>query len=257
MQLQSLIEWFDVYAPKSLGASWDNEGEMVVGSGEHEIKKILISLDLTRAVLDYAVEGGFDCVITHHPMIFSPLKSIEADSTQGGMIFDLIRHGIDVLSYHSRLDSADGGVNDCLCGLLGIEDIRSFGIDESQTLGRIGNVSPTTLGEFASRVKQVLNSPHVAYSADSHRRIERVAVVGGSGKDFARAAFVSGADVFVTGEMGYNAMLGYGEAGMCVITAGHFHTECIVLERLAEEIRGSFVCEAVVYSGSDGIVYIP
>ncbi len=242
MKIKELMKELDERFPKTLSCDWDNDGLMVSPDPEAEIRKILLALDASDAVVDYAVENGFDLLFTHHPMIFHPVRSITPEEGNGSKAIRALRGGLSVISLHTRLDAGEGGVNDALAEKLGLVNIRPFGTEDEPTLGRIGEValySSLSYDYFFPIVKVSLGAP--ALQTVGENRVVTVAVVGGAGGDFAEAALRAGADTFVTGEMGYNHMENAGEMGLNVICAGHYYTEAPVLEKmrdLLEELTG-------------------
>lgn len=232
--------------PKSLSCSWDNDGIMCTPGAVSDIEKILVALDATEEVIGYAAENGFDLVLTHHPMIFSKLASVTPHDPAGRKVIFALMNNITVMSFHTRLDAGENGVNDALAAALGLSEVTAFGDEEAPTLGRIGSLqTPMTLAELAEHVKRALECDSVQLaSQDRGKTVRRVAVVGGSGKDFIYAAGKAGADALVTGEVSYNAMLDAAEDGIAVISAGHFHTEnpvCKTLAETAKQISGAYV----------------
>ena len=228
--------------PVSLSCEWDNDGLMCCYDSKAEVKKVLTALDCTNEVLEYAAANGFDTVITHHPMIFKGLCSITDTSLVSNKVIFCIKNRINVISLHTRLDAGKNGVNDCLAEKLGLTEIEFFGDDESPELGRIGTAGI----DFIETVKSSLGLTSV--TAYITRDIHRVAVVGGSGKDYIKAAVSAGADTFVTGECSYNYALDAADMGLNIIEAGHYHTEfpvCAHLAELAETIAGA---KAEVYT---------
>lgn len=223
---------------------WDNDGRMLLPDPEREVKRVLVALDATAAVMDRAIAIGADLILTHHPLIFQPLRRID-----DLRLLRLVKEGIAVYSYHTRLDAVQGGVNDCLAEALGLLDPYPFGEDG---MGRVGDLpEETSVCVFAERIKDCLGSPSITV-LDSGNTILRVAVLGGAGKDHISAAAESGADAFVTGEAGYNALLDAEGGEMSIFCAGHYHTEQPVCKRLAawvsEAVPGS---EVEVYAGCE------
>ncbi len=220
----------DMISP-SLSCAWDNDGLMCCPDGEREVKKVLITLDVTARAVDAAIEGGYDLIVAHHPMIFKGLSAVHEEQYVARKVIRLIRAGVSVMSFHTRLDAVSGGVNDTLCALLGIEDARPFG---EEAIGRIGTLPrEMTLEDFAAAVKKKLNAPAV-FAADGGRPVRRVAVLGGSGGDDIGAAFSAGADTYLSGNLGYHALTDAPEQGMNLIEAGHFFTEQPVCETLKQ-----------------------
>lgn len=239
--LNEITEFFDLKAPPELSAAWDNDGVMLARDKSRQVSKILLSLDLYPEAAEYAVMNGYDCIITHHPMIFRPINRLTDDNITAKKIFSLLSADISVLSYHTRLDRADDiGVNDVLARLLGMRDIEKFGDDDCPTLGRIGSIGEMSLDEVAHMARNRLPSDCVCFSGDPSKKIQRLAVVGGGGKDFIEPAIAAGADALLTGEVSYNAVLDALENGLPIITAGHYQTEAIVLQSLKKALNERF-----------------
>jgi dinuclear metal center YbgI/SA1388 family protein len=197
---------------------------MVCASPEKEVKKILFALDITPAVTEYAVKIDADLIISHHPLIFSGIRRMDGhDGTSRKVIF-LLQNNIAAMSFHTRLDAADGGINDILANLFQLSDVEKFGVD-GDTAARIGTLpAPMAFEDFCRLVKNTLDAPSVC-GAKSGNTVSRLAVLGGSGKDYIREAQKMGADTYLTGEVNYNYLLEAAENGLSVVTAGHYHTE--------------------------------
>lgn len=237
--VKEFYDYMDERIPSSLSCEWDNDGLMVCADACAEVKKVLLALDATDAVADYAVENGFDTVVTHHPMIFSPLRALSAlDPTAKKAIF-LAKNGVSVMSFHTRLDALEGGVNDVLAEKLGVRDTVPFGPD-GEKLGRIGVLeSPMELYDFCKKTGEALSSPCVS-AIGGKKSVKKVALLGGGGKDFVKSAAKCGADIFVTGEVTYNVMLDAAAMGLSLVTAGHYHTERPVLAYFEKIILEKF-----------------
>ncbi len=232
--------------PASLSSSWDNDGLMCCPDKNAPVKKVLVTLDATLEAIEYAKAGGFDTILTHHPLIFKGLKALNEDDVVGKRVLLAVTSHINVLSFHTRLDAGEGGVNDTLASLLELTDVVPFGDIEDPTLGRIGKTGVSNAESFAKLIKEKTGVPSV-FSYCS-RPITTVAVVGGGGGDFIRAAKACGADTLVTGECRYNSALDAAEDGMNIFVAGHYFTEMPVCQRLyslAKEIAGA---EAHIYT---------
>jgi dinuclear metal center YbgI/SA1388 family protein len=249
MNVRELYDYLDKIIPPSLSCEWDNDGLMVCPDPDREVRRVLVALDVTGEVADEAVDGGFDLIVSHHPLIFEPLKAVTPDDGVAGKVINLIRAGISVMSFHTRLDAVDGGVNDILADMLGFIDAVPFG-KEGKMLGRIGKIErPAGLEEFARRVKTVLAAPEVLISGCG-RMVNTVAVVGGDGKDDIAYAKAAGADTYVSGRIGYHGMMSAEETCMNLIEAGHFYTEDPVCDRLAELIEEADETIETVYMKS-------
>ena len=256
MNVRQLYQYLNQNIPTSLSCEWDNDGLMCCPDPDREVHRVLIALDVTGEVADEAVEGDFDVVVSHHPLIFKPIRSLTVDDGVGAKLMSFVRAGISVMSFHTRLDAARGGVNDRLAEELGLIDVESFDDGDGIPLGRVGYL-PESMDaqEFASRVKTALSVPGVVL-ASCGKRVDRVAVVGGEGKSFLSAAKRTGADTFVSGRIGYNNMVEAEEIGLNLIEAGHFFTEDPVCDYLAELICSADVNIETVYMKSCGLKLI-
>jgi len=239
-------ELYDIISqrvPHGLSLSWDNDGKMLCLDSEKSIKKVLVCLDVTMGAIEYAGKNGFDLIVSHHPLIFKPLCSLNADSISGKRLLRLMSYGLSVMSFHTRLDATH--VNSALAECLELQEITEFFV-EGSPMGRVGRLKcEMTLGELALYIKEKLGGGAVEYP-DIDCRIKNVAVLGGSGGDAIYDAIEAGADCLVTGECGYNKSLDSAELGFPVITAGHFHTEnpvCREIEYIIKTIDGDIQCE--------------
>ncbi len=231
MTVKDIYKRLDMRIPKELSEPWDNDGVMCCADFLQEVNKVIITLDVTEEVVDYAIESCVDLIISHHPLIFKPLTSICESNHVARKVIKLLENGITVLSFHTRLDKVVGGVNDKLCELLGIQDALPFG---EGNLGRIGYIeSERLLDDFAYHVKDILDAD-VVRVADALNPVRHVAVVGGDGKSYVKDAIALGADTYISGRIGYNVMEEAAEMGINLIEAGHYFTEQPITEFLRD-----------------------
>lgn len=236
MKINELYRFLNDAIPVSLSCDWDNDGLMCCADGEREIKKVLVALDITAAVVEEAVVGGYDVILSHHPLIFHPLRAVEPGNPVAKKVIRLLQSGIAAMSFHTRLDAVRGGVNDALAATLGLNDVIPFG-EGGETIGRIGTLAkPMELNAFAERVKAVTGAPCVQV-ADAGCLAYRVALLGGGGAGDADAARAAGADTYLTGELKHNQLTDAPELGMNLVAAGHFYTEDHICKRLCELVR--------------------
>lgn len=230
MTVKELYGILNEKIPPSLSCSWDNDGLMCCPDSSREVKKILLTLDVTDGAVDTAASGGFDMIISHHPFFFKGLKSVTDTQPLSAAAIKLIKAGVSVASFHTRLDAVEGGVNDTLAALLGLKNAIPFG-NEGEEIGRIGDLSGFTLSELCERVKAATGAPFVL-CADGGKVPSRVAILGGEGGDDVGAAARAGADTFISGRIGYHHMTDAAGRGLSLIEAGHFYTEFPVCETL-------------------------
>ena len=222
MTVKQIYENICQRIPEELSEPWDNDGLMCCADDSIEVRRALITLDITEEIVDYAVQNKFDLILSHHPLIFRPLSAITEDNHVSRKVITLIKNDVSVISLHTRADKCEGGVNDILCDILGIRQATPFG---EGGIGRIGTLDEElTMEDFSYLLKGLLDCDGVKVS-DACIPVQRVAVVGGDGKDMVADALKMGADTFVSGRISYNIMAEAAEMGMNMIEAGHFFTE--------------------------------
>ena len=233
MTVKKLYESLTEYFPENLREEWDNDGIMCSTDLSAEVNHVLVTLDVTEDVVDYAIETGCDLIVSHHPLIFKPVFALNEENNVSRKLIKLVSNNVSVFSFHTRADKATGGVNDILAKKLGLLSVSGFGEGE---MGRIGTLpEETPLDVFADNVKVFLGADAVKY-ADAYNDVRRVAVLGGDGKDFVRAATLAGADTYVSGRISYNVMEEAAELGINLIEAGHYFTEMPITERFSDLI---------------------
>lgn len=231
-------------APVSMKMDWDNVG-LLCGSRDQAVNRVLLALDPFEGVCREAEQWGADLIVTHHPLIFSPLKAVTDETAVGRCIQRLCRAGISAINAHTNLDCAPGGVNDVLAGTLGLQEIQvlePMGLDEQGRpwgLLRMGTVPEQTLPAFLVAVKQQLGCPGLRY-CDGGKPVRRVAVGGGACASELLDACRAGCDTFVTSDVKYNQFWDAQDLGLSLIDAGHFATENPVVSLLAQKIAERF-----------------
>ena len=239
MTVQELYRFFENKFPRSLSCTWDQDGLCCAPDPSREVKRVLVALDATKDVVERAVSGEFDLLLTHHPLLFRGIQALVPVGTVPTKLVKLALSGVSAMSFHTRLDAVSGGVNDILAEQLGILDAKPFGPDGEIPCGRIGMLNvPVDAADFARHAKAVLGAPAVLLSGKGS--VQKIAVCGGEGADFLSAAKAEGADLFLAGRIGYHRMLDAPEEGILTVEAGHYATEFPVCRYLA-----SLVLEAI------------
>jgi len=235
--VNDILEFLETLAPQSLKMEWDNVG-LLCGNKETPVDKILVALDPFEHVCREAADWGAELIVTHHPLIFVAPHSITADTSVGRSILTLCRHGISAINAHTNLDQANGGVNDILAQILGLQNIETI-CENGMQLLRCGEVKEQDLNSFLAAVKEKLHCDGLRY-VRGRKKVRKVAVGGGSCGDAVLDAYDAGCDTFVTADVKYNQFWDAHDLGMNLIDAGHFCTENPVCGYLAEKIAAAF-----------------
>lgn len=243
--VKEIYTYLDQKAPFSIQSDFDNSG-FLVGRGEARVSRLLVALDITEEVVDEAVEKGASLIVTHHPVIFFPAKSITDCDPVGRRVLNLIEHGISAICAHTNLDKINGGVNDKLAlaaGLRQVDQLDGEGMDRNGApygIGRIGIVEkPCALPEFAAQIKAALGANGIRYT-DGGMPVFKVAVGGGACGDMLSKVAAQHCDTFVTSDIKYDVFLAAKAMGINLIDAGHFPTENVVCPVLAGWLKEGF-----------------
>ncbi len=243
--VNDFLKTLEQLAPPERKMDFDNVG-LLVGRKSAPVQKVLTALDITDDVISEAEEVSANLIVTHHPVIFHPVKSITDDDPTGRHLLRLIGAGISVISMHTNLDAAESGVNDALARALSLKNVSLLTVDgrdadgTAYCCGRIGETSePMALQEFLPQVQNALGADGLRYS-DAGTTVKRVAVVGGSGGSYLNAAIDAGCDTFVTADVKYDVFLTAKESGINMIDADHFCTENTVIPVLAGYLNHCF-----------------
>jgi len=244
--LQKLSAW----APLETAMDFDNVG-LLCGRGGNEVSNILVALDITKDVVFEAIEGQYDLIVAHHPLIWKGSLTAVTDATAtGDLILTLAKYGISAICMHTNLDIAENGVNDRLARTLGLRAVEI--LPDTDNCVRTGVLdAPMAEEAFVCRVKEALGCDGVRY-VPSGRSIYKVAVGGGSCGDYTEAAVCAECDAFVTSDIKYAKMLYARDAEITLIDAGHFNTEDVVCPVIVETLSDTFPTVTVMKSKRHG-----
>lgn len=248
--VSDIIDVMNTLAPHLLAEEWDNVG-LQIGDPQQEVKNIWIALDPTLPVLDAACRENVDLLITHHPLIFRPLKSIDFQTPLGSLLNMAVRHRLAVFSAHTNLDIVAGGINDILSERIGLTNlkilrktsapckIQSSDTDGSaQGLGRIGTLeSSLELITFAKVIKKKMGIKTIRFAGNPSLTVKEVAVCSGSGSGLLADFFASGAQVYVSGDLKYHDARDVEAANLGIIDIGHFSSEKLIIHALSERLK--------------------
>ena len=249
-----IIKIMDQLAPPLLAEEWDNVG-LQIGDPRLPVRRIWVALDPGLEVVRAACEKKVDLLITHHPLIFRPLKSIDFETPGGSVIQLAIQHRLAIFSAHTNLDVVRNGVNDVLAQRLGLQNLTILqpvhgrkrtgedvlllpGGEGEYGIGRIGSLDRTrSLKKLVLMVKEKLALDFVKVAGDPEMKITQVAICSGSGSSLMQAFLSSKSQAYISGDIHYHDALEAQTANRCVIDIGHFPSEHLMVEALAKQLE--------------------
>ncbi len=252
MKIREVTDVIERFAPLGWQESYDNAG-LIVGRPDDEVRKALLAVDVTEAVLDEAAREGCDLVITHHPIIFHALKRFNSADPVERCVERAIRCGIALYACHTNLDSAPGGMSWYLAGMLGVGNLRVLQPAEGAENVGFGVVGELPADErtvdFMRRMQRVTGARVVRHSDVVGDRVRRVAVCTGAGASLIADARRAGADIYITADMKYNDFMTPDKA-LTVADIGHFESEYCAIQLLFD-ILSKNLCTFAVRKSED------
>ena len=243
MKLRDIIKQLDKDFPFSWAMEWDNIG-LLVGDMEADINKVFLNLDVTDEAVAEASLWGADLILTHHPLLFTPARTVTEQDFIGRRIRRLIKEDINYIAMHTNFDIAK--MADLNAADLQLTDPRILDVTGEDAagnpigLGRVGEVPEMKLGDFAEVVKSAMALDAVRVYGDPDRIIKICAVSSGSGKSEIPAAIAAGADVLVTGDLDYHTSIDANAQGLALIDAGHYGTEFVYITYMEDYFKKTF-----------------
>ncbi len=256
MKVWDIYKAVDAFAPFATQEKWDNSG-LLVGSGETLATKVLVSLDISPAALRQAAVLGCDVIVSHHPVIFSPMKTLPADS----VVYQLAAHGISAICCHTPLDIAQGGINDLIVERLRgeLDFAEETELLEEGGCGRIITLSQEVpLTDIAQAAKYALGCETVRFSNDEEdsRMVKRLGICSGSGSSMLEE-IVGKCDCLLTGDVKHDRWYKAQELGLGLIDCGHYHTEVIMVPYVAQKLREALpALDVVEFVEGDPVAYV-
>ena len=240
MKIKEVLSALERFAPLPLQESWDNAG-LQVGLTETEVSGALLCLDVNEKIVDEAIQEGCNLIVSHHPLLFRGLKTISDLTDVQRTVMEAIQKGICVISMHTNMDNAKGGVNYKMAEKLGLRDVQFLspktvdGVESGS--GVIGELPEAQASDdFVLAVKKAFDVECAMCNELLRRPVRKVALCGGAGDFLLDEAVKAGADAFITGEMHYHQYFGYEQQiQICVI--GHYQSEQFTTEIFDEIIR--------------------
>lgn len=246
MNVGEMLDYINELAPWGYAEVWDNVG-LMVGSRTCKVNKVLLCMDVTDKVIKEAIDLGVNLILSHHPFLFSKLNKLDFDTLKGAQISALIKNNICVISAHTNLDVAAGGVNDTLAEALGLIDCNIYKsyipdkYDIDLGMGKYGQLQDQ-LGfeDFISMVKQNLAINNLRIIGTQPEKVNTIAVFCGSFDGDLQSVKNQNVDVLVTGDIKYHTALDAKEMGLCIIDVGHFASEHLIVNKLYSLLVKSF-----------------
>ncbi len=246
MIIKEVMDYLEQIAPKNLAESWDNVG-LLVGDKSKEVTKVLLALDVTDEVVEEAISLKANLIVTHHPLIFKAVKTINTDDFVGSTLIKLIKNDIAVYTLHTNLDSGLGGTNDVLADLLEIQNKKVLlpsDTDECCGLGRYGDVTETTVENLLKFMKNTNKFDYINYSLDNEgieKTVKKIGLCTGSVMEsLIHKSKSLGCDVYVTGDVTYHTAQIAKRIGITIIDVGHYCSENLVFESLENKLKHKF-----------------
>lgn len=260
MKLRNIISYLEEKAPISLQEPYDNSG-LILGNPDTEVSKVLVCLDVDVDAAEYAISQNCQLVLSHHPTIFKALKNFTMGTRESSILIKAIRNDLALYSSHTNFDSADGGLSDLLCEKLGIKNIKvlkkiSYDLAEYGA-GRYGIIEPIDGKEFINRIKTKLTLENIRYVGQIPQTVEKIAVYNGSyDRDIIDELIELSPIILITGDLKYHDAQELLYNGIFTIDAGHYGTEIIFVDEMAEILENQFShLEILKYYGKDIFTY--
>lgn len=228
-RVKDILNNLEEKAPSQLAESWDNVG-LLIGNPDQTVTGLIAGLDPTNDLVDEAIQTGCNTIVTHHPVIFKPLSSIDTGTPEGQLLQKALSNNISIIGCHTNFDSAEEGVSDVLGERLGLQELQPLIVPtdapEGTGLGRIGKYQQgLSQDKFIEKLLTALELDGVQMTGPLPEQVTTVAVCGGSGSDFAKAALKKGADVYLSAEIKHSTAIWAMENNFCIIDGTHYATE--------------------------------
>lgn len=240
MLCSDIMKLIECTYPKTAALEWDNVG-LLIGRVEKDVQKIYVALDASDEVLAGAIAEGADMLVTHHPLIFEPQKTITNEHFIGDRVVKLIQHDISYYAMHTNYDVL--GMADLSGKMLGLQDTEILELtnpDKGEGIGRVGSLpEEMTLKSCCELVKNQFHLDSVKVFGDLNTIVRRVAISPGSGKHMSGLAVEKGAEVFVTGDIDHHEGIDAEAQGVAIIDAGHYGLEHIFIRDIAKFLQNN------------------
>ncbi len=234
MLLREVINIIESVAPLSIQESWDNSG-LQIGVKEAEVASVLLCTDITETIVEEAIQKNCQLIVSHHPLLFHGLKTIQGNTPQERCVIQAIQHNIAIYSSHTAMDCYLHGVSGHMAEKLGLHNYRILSLTgENVGLGVIGNLPlPIEFDAFLAQVKNTFHTPVIRYVAPTKPKIQTIALCGGAGSEFTQEAINQGADIYISADFKYHEFQ-QAVGQIAVLDIGHFESEQYTKEIFAQ-----------------------
>ena len=242
MKCSEIFEYLTKLYPLELAMDWDNSG-FLLGRSDKEVRNVLVVLDITNEVLDYAEAKSIDLIVSHHPIIFSALKRVTDETLLGNYILKILKNDICVIAMHTNFDIAKGGMADIAEQKLSLSNTKPLEVTVTQDgkdlgIGKIGDLKKAlSFDELLSLIKDTFNLKNLTVFGRENIKgnIKRIAISPGSGRGMYKYA-LGEADVLITGDITYHEGLDAINEGICIIDATHYGLEHLFVEKVKSDL---------------------
>ena len=232
MTVNNMLDYLKEKYPLDTACDFDNVG-LLVGDKDAAVTRAVVCLDCDINTVNFAKEQGAELIVTHHPVIFSGIKSV----VKGTAVYEAIISGISIISMHTNLDIAVGGVTENLCAAIGLKNVKPF-VAHDGFLIREAECDITAADQLAQHIKEQLGGA-VRY-ADSGREIHRVLVCSGSGGNYLGDVIAGGYDALISADIKHNVFMDAVNNGVTIFDAGHYQSENVIVKPLCDELKKAF-----------------
>lgn len=258
MKCKDIISCLEQLSPRKYACDWDNVG-LLVGRKEKEVQKIMVALDASNEVVEYAIKEQVDMLITHHPLIFSALKQINEEQFIANKVLSLAENGIAYYAMHTNFDAAGGmaelAASDSYLNLSDTEPMELCS-EDGTGMGRYGKLPvPMTAAEVATYVKDKFHLSYVTLyqsATDKEKVFDSIAVMPGSGKSFMKEVKAKGYELYLTGDFGHHEGIDAMDMGLTVIDATHYGLEHIFISFISEYLKSQWKDELTIIEADMG-----
>lgn len=247
MKLNELIDFLHDIAPNHFQEEYDNSG-LLVGQYSEEVKGVLVSLDMTEAVVEEAIDIGANVIVAHHPIIFGGLKRLTYSNYIQRTVAKAIKNNINLFAIHTNLDNVFlNGVNTNIANILELNDVKILKPKPqieykghpvgSGIIGKL--VKPIEEMAFLSDLKNKLELHTLKYTPLLKKNIQKVAICGGSGRFLLKEAIKHGANIFISSDFKYHEFFD-ADNQIVIADIGHYESERFTIQMLHRILTNKF-----------------